>query len=158
MGPMIDALRKNINAFVDSRRSGDANNAPPVRDWRGKVVGYRDLLAAASEGTEWLEDQPFARDIAALRARGGDDEPESLLNALYKVASIEASPEGAQSEEASKGWYRSDAARVVVVFTDAWFAETMSILEAKGGALGTPAGWSGESLRLHTTVGASVMV
>ena len=89
MEPMIDALRKKINAFVDSLRSGDANNAPPMRDWRGKVVGYRDILVAESEGKEWLEDHPFVRDTAALqaqlaglRARGGDDEPESLLNAL----------------------------------------------------------------------------
>ena len=153
MGPMIDAVRKNINAFVDSLSSGDANNAPLEREWRGTVVGYRDILAAESEGTEWLEYHPLIRDTAALkaqlaglRARGGDDEPESPPNALYKIASMEASPEGAQSEEASKGRYRSDAARVAVVFTDAWFKETMSILEAKDGALGTPAGWSGESL------------
>ena len=48
---------------------------------------------------------------------------------------MEASPKGAQSEDASKWRYRSDAARVVVVFTDASFKETMSIPEAKGGAL-----------------------
>jgi hypothetical protein len=31
--------------------------------------------------------------------------------------------------------YRSDAARVVIVFTDASFKETMSLPEAKGGSL-----------------------
>ena len=46
----------------------------------------------------------------------------------------------------------------MVVFTDGSFKETMSIPEVKDGALGTPAGWSGESLGPHTTVGASVMV
>ncbi|MGH8655996.1 MAG: hypothetical protein ACREYE_29145 [Gammaproteobacteria bacterium] len=78
MSPIIDALRKNIEAFVDSLSSGDANNAAPVRDWRGKVVGYRDIEAAESEGLEWLEDHPFVRDavalkaqLAALRAQGG---------------------------------------------------------------------------------------
>jgi hypothetical protein len=142
MAPIIDALRKNIEAFVDSLSSGDANNAAPVRDWRAKVVGYRDIESAPSEGLEWLEDQPFVRDTAALkaqlgrlRAQGGGDEPESLLDALYKVATMEASPKGAQSEDANKWRYRSDAARVVVVFTDASFKETMSIPEAKGGAL-----------------------
>jgi hypothetical protein len=142
MAPIIDALRKNIEAFVDSLSSGDANNAAPVRDWRGKVVGYRDIEAAQVEGLEWLEDHPFVRDTAALkaqlasvRAQGGGDEPESLLDALYKVATMEASPKGAQSEDAGKWRYRSDAARVVVVFTDASFKETMSIPEAKGGAL-----------------------
>ncbi len=142
MTPIIDALRKNIEAFVDSLSTGDANHAAPVRDWRGKVVGYRDIESAPSEGLEWYDDHPFVRDVVALkaqlaglRAQGGGDEPESLLDALYKVATMEASPKGAQSEEATKWRYRSDAARVVVVFTDASFKETMSIPEAKGGAL-----------------------
>ena len=142
MSPIIDALRKNIEAFVDSLSSGGANNAAPVRDWRGKVAGYRDIEAAGSEGLEWLEDNPFVRDVGALKAQlaallaqGGGDEPESLLDALYKVATMEASPKGAQAEDANKWRYRSDAARVVVVFTDAAFKETMSIQEAKGGAL-----------------------
>jgi len=142
MAPIIDALRKNVEAFVDSLSSGGANNAAPVRDWRGKVVGYRDIEAASTEGIEWIEDHPFVRDTAALKAqlaslqaKGGGDEPESLLDALYKVATMEATPKGSQSEDANKWRYRSDAARVVVVFTDASFKETMSIPEAKGGSL-----------------------
>ena len=142
MAPIIDALRKNIEAFVDSLSSGGANNAAPVRDWRGKVVGYRDIEAAASENLEWIEDHPFVRDTAALKAQlaslkaqGGGDEPESLLDALYKVATMEATPKGSQSEDPDKWRYRSDAARVVVVFTDASFKETLSIPEAKGGSL-----------------------
>ena len=142
MAPIIDALRKNIEAFVDSLSSGGANNAAPVRDWRGKVVGYRDIEAASSEGIEWIEDHPFVRDTAALKAQlaslqaqGGGDEPESLLDALYKIATMEATPKGSQSEDPDKWRYRSDAARVVVVFTDASFKETMTIPEAKGGSL-----------------------
>ena len=142
MAPIIDALRKNIESFVDSLSSGGANNAAPVRDWRGKVVGYRDIEAAQAEGLEWLEDHPFVRDasalkaqLASLRAEGGGDEPESLLDALYKVAKMDASPKGSQSEDSNKWRYRSDAARVVVVFTDAPFKETMSLQEVKGGAL-----------------------
>ena len=69
MRPIIDALRKNIETFVDSLSSGGANNAAPVRDWRGKVVGYRDIDAASSEGIEWIEDHPFVRDTAALKAQ-----------------------------------------------------------------------------------------
>ena len=68
-------------------------------------------------------------------SEGGGDEPESLLDALYKVATMEASPKGAQGEEATKWRYRSDAARVVVVFTDAAFKESMAIPQAKGGGL-----------------------
>ena len=144
MAPCIDALRTNIEAFIQTLSAGDpANaNAAPVRDWRAKVVGYRDIEAAPAEGVQWLEDQPFVRDaaalkaqLAALKAEGGGDEPESLLDALYKVATMEASPKGSQAEDPGKWRYRSDAARVVVVFTDASFKETMSIPEAKGGAL-----------------------
>jgi von Willebrand factor type A domain len=142
MSPCIDALRKNIEAFVDSLSQGGPNNAAPVRDWRAKVVGYRDIEAANSEGLPWILDNPFVRDtgtlkaqLATLQAGGGGDEPESLLDALYKVASMEATPKGSQTEDPAKWRYRSDAARVVVVFTDASFKETMSIPEAKGGSL-----------------------
>ena len=138
MAPIIDALRRNIEVFVDSLSSGDANNAAPVKDWRGKVVGYRD----AEHDAHWLQDHPFVRDavalkaqLASLRAEGGGDEPESLLDALYKVATMEATPKGAQSEEPTRWRYRSEAARVVVVFTDASFKETMSVPAAKGGSL-----------------------
>ena len=139
MAPVIDALRKNIEVFIDSLSAGDANNAPPVKDWRGKVVGYSD---ADHDGAAWFSDAPFVRDavalkaqLAALRAQGGGDEPESLLDALYKIATMESTPKGAQGEDAGKWRYRSDAARVVIVFTDASFKETMTIPEAKGGAL-----------------------
>ena len=142
MAPCIDALRRNIEAFIDSLSHGDANNAAPVRDWRGKVVGYRDLEADQAAGLPWMVDNEFVRDAAALKAQlgtlqanGGGDEPESLLDALYKVASMEAAPKGSQTEEPAKWRYRSDAARVVIVFTDASFKETMSIPEAKGGSL-----------------------
>ena len=142
MKPCIDALRTNIEAFIDSLSKGEGNNAPPVRDWRGKVVGYRDIEAAQSEGLPWIVDNPFVRDAAALkaqlgelRAEGGGDEPESLLDALFKTASMDASTKGSQSEDPGKWRYRSDAARVVIVFTDASFKETMSIQEAKGGSL-----------------------
>ncbi|MDF1501712.1 vWA domain-containing protein [Roseisolibacter sp. H3M3-2] len=142
MAPIIDALRKNIEVFVDSLSRGDANNAAPVKDWRGKVVGYRDIEHAAAEGLPWIEDHPFVRDAVALkaqlgtlRAQGGGDEPESLLDALYTIATMEATPKGAQSEDPARWRYRSEAARVVVVFTDASFKETLQIPAAKGGSL-----------------------
>ncbi|MBL6081110.1 hypothetical protein JMJ56_24195 [Belnapia sp. T18] len=142
MEPCIDALRTNIEAFAESLSRGDANNAAPVKDWRAKIVGYRDLDSAGSEGIPWIVDNPFVRDVteikaqlAVLRAMGGADEPESLLDALYKVATMEAVPKGSQTVDPNKWRYRSDAARVVVVFTDASFKETMGIPEAKGGSL-----------------------
>jgi hypothetical protein len=142
MTTCIDALRKNIEAFIDSLSRGDGNNVAPVRDWRGKIVGYRDFDSAESEGLPWIIDNPFVRDIGALKgqlatlkAEGGGDEPESLLDTLYKIATMPAGPKGSQSDEPQKWRYRSDAARVVIVFTDASFKETMSIPEAKGGSL-----------------------
>ncbi|MES2785687.1 MAG: vWA domain-containing protein [Pseudomonadota bacterium] len=142
MAPCIDALRKNIEIFIDSLSRGEGNNAAPVKDWRGKIVGYRDIESAQDDGLSWLDDNVFVRDAAALKtqlaglqAAGGGDEPESLLDALYQVASMEAVPKGSQSEDPAKWRYRSDAARVVVVFTDASFKETMSLPQAKGGSL-----------------------
>lgn len=142
MAPCIDALRQNIEAFVDTLGRGDANNAAPVKDWRAKVVGYRDLDSAGAEGLPWIVDNSFVRDaaelkaqLAALDANGGGDEPESLLDTLYKVATMAATPKGDQTVDPGKWRYRSDAARVVVVFTDASFKETMGIPEAKGGSL-----------------------
>jgi hypothetical protein len=142
MEPCIDALRMNIEAFAESLSRGDANNAAPVKDWRAKVVGYRDLDSAEGEGIPWIVDNPFVRDVAALkaqlaalRAMGGADEPESLLDALFKVATMKALPKGSQTVDPNKWRYRSDAARVVIVFTDASFKETMGIPEAKGGSL-----------------------
>jgi hypothetical protein len=142
MAPCIDALLRNIEAFVDSLSQGNANNAAPVKDWRAKVVGYRDFEAAESEGLPWIVDNPFVQNAGALKAQlatlqaaGGGDEPESLLDALFTVASMEAVPKGSQTIDPGKWRYRSDAARVVVVFTDASFKETMSIPEARGGSL-----------------------
>jgi hypothetical protein len=142
MEPCISALRMNIEAFAESLSRGDANNAAPVKDWRAKVVGYRDLDSSVGEGIPWIVDNPFVRDVTALKAQlaglhamGGGDEPESLLDALFKVATMEAMPKGSQTVDPSKWRYRSDAARVVIVFTDASFKETMGIPEAKGGSL-----------------------
>jgi len=142
MAPCIDALRKNIEVFIDSLSRGDGNTAAPVRDWRGKIVGYRDIESSATDGVPWFVDNPFVRDVAALKAQlaslkaeGGGDEPESLLDTLFKVASMPAIPKGSQAEDPTKWRYRSDAARVVIVFTDASFKETMSLPEAKGGSL-----------------------
>src|SRR5688500_1895187 len=61
MAPIIDALRRNIEMFIDSLSHGDANNAAPVKDWRGKVMGYRDIEHAQAEGLPWIEDRPFRR-------------------------------------------------------------------------------------------------
>jgi len=135
MGSCIEALKNNISTFIDVLTTQDANNSCPVKDWRARVVGYRDFEA----DSEPFVDQPFVADasqlksqLALLKADGGGDEPESLLDALYKVISIGQTEKGAEPDP-RKWRYRSSAARVVVVFTDASYKETMVIPEAKGG-------------------------
>jgi hypothetical protein len=137
MQPCIDAIRENIGVFVRTLSQKDANNSSPVKDWRARVVGYRDH---PHNPADWIEQHPFVADaellkaqLEGLQATGGDDEPESLLDALYVVATAPQSSRGVV--DASMWRSRSDATRVVVVFTDASFHETLSIPEAKGGKL-----------------------
>jgi hypothetical protein len=81
-----------------------------------------------------LEDNPFVdspqtlrAQLSGLKASGGGDEPESLLDAIYIMATQGQMPRGAQELDPRKWRYRSDAARVVVAFTDAHYHETMTV-------------------------------
>jgi hypothetical protein len=137
MAPCIDALKKNIEMFIDKLTVPSANNEMIVKDWRSKVVGYRDFEADLNP----FEDNPFVRDVdglksqlALLKATGGGDEPEGLLDALFKIGTMGATEKG-ESEDAAKWRYRSSAARVVVVFTDASYKPKMVIPEAAGGTV-----------------------
>ena len=134
----IDRLKENLNVFIGTLTTKDVNNSCPVKDWRAKVVGYRDVEC---DGSNWYVDNSFTKDaeelkrqLAAMKADGGGDEPESLLDALYKVANM--GQIGKQDTEDPTKWrYRSNAARVVIVFTDAPFKETLAIPEAKGAGI-----------------------
>ena len=134
----IDGLKRNIEAFIDFLTTGAGNTVSPVRDWRARVVGFRDVEA---DGANWLVDNPFVRDaitlkaqLAALTAEGGGDEPESLLDAIFMVSKAGQTDKGAP-EDSARWRYRSTAARVVVVFTDAAFKPVMAIPEARGGTI-----------------------
>jgi Icc-related predicted phosphoesterase len=134
----IDRLKENLNVFIGTLTTKDANNSCPVKDWRAKVVGYRDFEV---DGSDWYEDNPFTHDaeelkrqLAKLVATGGGDDPESLLDAIYKLANM--GQIGKQDTEDPAKWrYRSSAARVVIVFTDAPFTEKIAIPEAAGGGI-----------------------
>jgi len=136
MSPCIEALKENISLFIDNLTSTDANNSCIVQDWRSKIVGYRDFELDEVP----FVDNPFVRDdvtlkmqLSSLVASGGGDEPESLLDALYKISTMDSTEKDAQEEDANKWRYRSSAARIVIVFTDASYKESMSIPEAAGG-------------------------
>jgi len=135
MQTCIDALKTNIGTFVNSLATPDANGGSPVNDWRIKVAGYRD---ATCDGSQWWVEHPFVTDVnqvtanlASLEAKGGGDEPESLLDAIYKIAKMPATDKDAQPD--STMWrHRHKEARVVIFFTDASYRPTISIPEAVG--------------------------
>lgn len=136
MKPCIEALKQNISLFVDSLTVKGPNNENPIKHWRGKAVGYRDTKV----DKVWFVDNPFVEDathlkaqLAGLRPEGGGDEPESLLEAIYKVATWDQTAKGAPADP-GKWRYRSDAARIVVAFTDASYHPKMT--EPDGGTVG----------------------
>ena len=127
MQPCINALKDNIFTFVKTLCEKDANKGSIVKDWRARVVGYRDYLC----DSEKLVDNPFATTPEALRtqldalvALGGGDEPESLLDGLLDVVNVGQSERNTQELDPRKWRYRSNAARCVIVFTDATFHPT----------------------------------
>ena len=135
MGGCIDAVKKNIDTFFDTMTSTEGNGSP-VKDWRAKVVGYRDVDA---DGSDWLVNNPFTKDLGELRsqlssisAQGGGDEPESLLDALYTLITMGETDPQETTFDPYKWRAKRAAARVIVIFTDASFKTTMSIPEARG--------------------------
>lgn len=135
MQPSIDDIKNNIKLFFRTLEQTDANGGAIVKDWRARVIGYRD----PSADSDWYVGNPFVKDAAsieaqldALQAKGGGDEPEGLLDALYKIATWGNTDKCAQEIDAEKWRYRSDAARCVIVFTDASFHETTTLAEAPG--------------------------
>ena len=122
MKECIQAVTQNISTFVDTLSASDANGGVLIKDWRIRVLAYRDRLA---DGSYWFIDNPFTSDIAevksqlaAIEAKGGGDEPESLLDAMYTLTQWSAAEKGATASPT--GWrHRHDATRVVVIFTDA---------------------------------------
>lgn len=140
MQPCIDAVKASIGSFITTLSAKDPNNENPVKDWRIKVCGYRDQQANPAD---WFVDNPFVRDVPSVQAQlssptmqagGGGDEPESLLDALYKLAKMEQS--GVQDAEAPDKWRaRGTAARIVVFFTDATYKTSMTLPEAAGGGV-----------------------
>lgn len=140
MQECIDAVKHSISTFITGLSAKDANNDSPVKDWRIKVCGYRDQLV---DPNNWFVDNPFVRDTAAVQAQlsapnmqasGGGDEPESLLDALFKLAKMEQA--GVQDSEDPNKWRaRGTAARAIIFFTDATFKTPMTAPEAAGGGV-----------------------
>jgi Mg-chelatase subunit ChlD len=137
MEECIQAVTNNVSNFVDTLAAPDANGGVIIKDWRICVIGYRDRDA---EPSQWLVENPFTSDIgevkaqlANLEAKGGGDEPESLFDAMYMLTELPSADKGAQA--LPNGWrHRHDAARIVVVFTD---ASSKNSFRASDGSTGT---------------------
>jgi hypothetical protein len=135
MSPCVKALKDNIGILIDTMVNPGPNAPAVVKDWRIKIAGYSDVRA---DGAEWWQEFPFSNDVAQVKAdlaalalKGGGDEPESLLDGLWKLATMRAVERSAMADGDS--WrHRNDAARVVVVFTDASCPMTTVLPEAGG--------------------------
>jgi hypothetical protein len=128
MGPCINAVKQNIKTFVTTLTTPNPNGGVVVKDWRAKVVGYRDLDYTDHPA---YVDNPFVSSVSelenqlgSLQADGGGDEPETLLESLYRLANMPASAVGEPPRP--DAWRSSETARrFVVVFTDAPFKEPL---------------------------------
>ena len=135
MQPCLDALKENIGVLVDHMVNPGPNADAVVNDWRIKICGYRD---ARMDGSLWWEEKAFTTDVtevrndlAALIAKGGGDEPESMLDGLWKLAKMPSTDAGVQAE--ANSWrHHHDAARCVIIFTDASSHMITALPEAKG--------------------------
>ena len=139
MQPCIDNLKDRADAFFrEMARPDSYDSISPVKDWRAKIVGFRDYEYDGPE--KWFVDNMFTRDtvelqrqLSALEAIGGGDQQESLLDAVCKVADM---GESAYGEEHPNRWRaRQDAARLLFVFTDAPYKPTMSLPGLSGGGI-----------------------
>ena len=137
MADCIGALKDNIERFIDFLTTTGSNDAV-IKDWRGKCVGFRDYEHNQSN---WLEDNPFVRDANKLKeqlrrftADGGGDEPETPLDAIYILGSMGETAQGA-TESPHQWRHKRDAARVIVIFSDASFKSKMFIPQARGGSV-----------------------
>jgi hypothetical protein len=142
MQPCIEGVKANLLTFLTSLRDGlqpDANSPKISLDGRFKVVGFRDHRATSGANDSWFVDNPFVREAAELQAQlnspnmqaqGGGDEPESLMDALYKVGAM-AESSIQEGEDANK--WRKGVHHCVIFFTDASFVRPMTIPEAAGG-------------------------
>ena len=135
MQPCINALKNNIGEFIDYLTNPGPNAQAVVKDWRIKIAGYSDYVA---DGDEWWQEFPFSSDadqvkdnLSDLAPKWGGDEPESLLDALWKLSKM---PETSRETTPEPGaWrHRSDATRVVIIFTDATFHSEVAIPEVQG--------------------------
>ena len=125
--PCLYAIKSNLNnlaqTIADNLECG-VNGPVITLDARYKVCGFRDQEC---DGDKWFIDFPFVRNIEEVKTHmnhadmyslGGGDEPESLLDGLYKVGMMPVCD--SQEPEDPNKW-RKGAMHCVLIFTDATF-------------------------------------
>ncbi len=136
MQDCLDAVKSSILDFI----AGNSGSALPSIDWRMKIVGYRN---SETDPSGWFIDNPFVSNAAEveaqlsannMNARGGGDDPSSLLDALFKLATMDQS--GAQDPTDPNKWRaRGTTGRLIIFITGGIFKHPMKIPEAAGGTV-----------------------
>ena len=133
MNMVKDSIRCSLHEFESL-----AFKNFPVKEWRMKVVGFRDCESAGPE--RWLDNNPFAASIEEAELQldgihpdgGSGIAPRSLLDALYTVINIGTTGRD-ESPDPNKWRHKAFAyQRIVFVFTDAPFKPELSIPDAAG--------------------------
>jgi len=107
MESCIEQLKSNLSAFITNltTRSGSQQIVP---DWRARLIYFRDLDAdsEAMVGFDFVNsEEELRQQINQVRAVGGGDDPESILDAIYTAI--------------AKSDWREGVLHAVIAFTDA---------------------------------------
>jgi hypothetical protein len=113
MQPCIDQVKANVEAFTGSIVTAYPNSHI---DWRARIIAYRDFF---KDSVYIMNDFPFVNTAEEVKAQldqvvadGGEDEPESTLDAILYAS--------------KKSDWRKGVHKIVVVFTDATPLENIS--------------------------------
>lgn len=140
MEKCLQAVKDNLITFASTVASEveklSSANEKIVSDIRYKVVGYRDQPTHRDD-CKWYVNFPFVRTVEELKKqidhpdmvhKGGADEPESLLDALYMLG---IAPESGMQEDEDPNKWRYQVAKTVAFFTDATFHKKATLPEIK---------------------------
>ena len=138
MHDCIDAVKRSVLDLIASYSDFDVNGIAPITDWRMRIVGFRDSEA---DPNDWFVDNPFVSEVTAVQAQllsenmkamGGGDEPSSLLDALFKLATMDQVC--VEHPVDQNKWREPHASgRAIIFFTSNTFKPLIKISEAAGG-------------------------
>lgn len=90
MGPIINMLKTSVSKFQESLIEGAEKESVEIKDIRVKLISFRDY---ESDGDEAMsvsrfftlpdDEAEYSKELNAIEASGGGDNPENGLEALY---------------------------------------------------------------------------